>query len=337
MHIILTLGLLWAGGAAPSNQAKMLERFEAVEPHMGTKFIIVLYAPDRQAANEGFRAAFSRIAELDRKLSDYNPDSEISRLVKDHPVGKPITVSKDLLTVLVAAQAVSRWSGGAFDVTVGPLTKLWRRARRQHRLPSPQRLARAKQAVGWQKLKIDVAHRTVRLTVPNMRLDLGGIAKGYAVDQALHTLRCHHIDRALVNASGDLAATGAPPGRRGWRVAIAPLKPNQPPTEFGLLANRAIATSGDAYQYVEINGKRYSHIVDPHTGLGLERRSSVSVLAPDCTTADALASACSVLPPADALCRIEQRPDTELEIVYRQSERLVTRMTRGFRQWLSQH
>jgi len=301
---------------------------------MGTKFIIVLYAADAPSANRAFKAAFSRIAQLDGELSDYDPASELSRLGDSGPVGHPIPVSDDLFTVLAAAEAVSCWSDGAFDVTVGPLTKLWRRARRQHRLPSPERLAAARKAVGWKKLVLDADQHTARLDAPNMRLDLGGIAKGFAVDQALATLRGLGVNRALVNASGDLAAADPPPGKPGWKVAIAPLKPDRPPTHFGLLTNRAIATSGDAYQYVDIDGVRYSHIVDPRTEFGLRRRSSVSVLANTCTVADALASAASVLDPTAALARIKCRPGTDVMVVYRQSHRLVTVMTDGFKQWL---
>lgn len=331
----MAVGLLWAGVVGPSPETKQLSRFEAIEPHMGTKFIIVLYAADEQAANRAFKAAFSRITQLDHELSDYDPDSELSRLTRSGAIGQPIQLSEDLCAVLTAAQAIARWSDGAFDVTVGPLTKLWRRARRQHRLPPPDRLAAARRAVGWRKMVLDTEHRTVRLMAADMRLDLGGIAKGFAVDQTLLTLRRLGINRAMVNASGDLAAADPPPGKTGWTVAIAPLKPDQPPTQFGLLANRAIATSGDAYQYVEINGVRYSHIVNPHTGIGLQHRSSVSTLADNCTTADALASAASVLGPHDALKRIKLRPHTDVMIEYLDSKRLVTLRTCGFEQWLA--
>ena len=167
-----------------------------------------------------------------------------------------------------------------------------------------------------------------------MRLDLGGIAKGYAIEQALIELQRQGIDRAIVNASGDMAASGPPPGKPGWLVGIAPLEPEASPSVFGYLAHEAIATSGDAFQYVEIDGARYSHIVDPRTGLGLTERSSVSILATNCTDADGLASTVSVLGPSAGLKLVEQLPDTEALIVTQQDGKVVTRQTSGFAKWI---
>jgi thiamine biosynthesis lipoprotein len=167
-----------------------------------------------------------------------------------------------------------------------------------------------------------------------MRLDVGGIAKGYALDQALLELQRMGVDRAIVNASGDMAASGPPPGQPGWLVGIAPLQPSAPPSVFGYLAQRAIATSGDAFQYVEIAGVRYSHIVDPHTGLGLTQRSSVSILAPNGTDADGLASAVSVLGLESGLKLVAQLPHTEALIVTQQDGQTVKQQTSGFDDWI---
>src|SRR5207244_4652019 len=138
----------------------------------------------------------------------------------------------------------------------------------------------ARAAVGNQYLKLDEARHAARLVKPNMRLDLGGIAKGYAADEAVKAVLACGISRVLVRASGDIAAADPPPGQRGWRVAIAPLNPDDPPARFVEIANRAISTSGDARQHLVINGRRYSHILDPRTGQPLSSRSSVTVLAP---------------------------------------------------------
>jgi thiamine biosynthesis lipoprotein len=246
-----------------------------------------------------------------------------------------VTASADVIAVLARAQQISDLSEGAFDVTVGPLTKLWRRARRLGEMPSPQRMQEALAAVGYQSLLVDAKTHTVQLRKPHMRLDVGGIAKGYAVDQALVELEKLGICRALVNASGDMAASGPPPGQRGWAVGIAPLSPDAPPSVFGALAHQAIATSGDAFQYVEIDHVRYSHIVNPRTGLGLTQHSSVSVLARNCTDADALASATSVLGLDAGLRWIEQLPDTEALVVCEQDGQIVTRQTSGFAAWVT--
>lgn len=332
-NMILNAWLLGAGVALATCLSGELERFEASQLHMGTKFTIVLYAPTKELANQGFEAAFGRIAALDSALSDYDPQSELSRLSQAAPTPQGVGVSDDLWTVLQAAQQLSSETDGAFDVTVGPLTKLWRRAHRQGRLPAKTRLTAAQAATGYASLVMDAKRRTVALRKSNMRLDLGGIAKGYAVDQALEELKRLGIDRALVNASGDMSASGPPPGKPGWVVGVAPLKPSAPPSVFGCLANQSIATSGDAFQFVEIDGQRYSHIVDPRTGLGLTQRSSVSILAANGTDADAIASAVSVLGPEAGLKFVEQRPGIEAMIVVGHDGKVVTRQTTGFCQW----
>jgi len=285
-------------GAATSAAAKpALSRHEFTEPHMGTRFQIILYAPDKENASRAAKAAFARIADLDGIMSDYRPASELMRLCKKAG-GAPVRVSGDLFRVLEKAQEVSRLSDGAFDVTVGPVVKLWRRARRTKHLPPADKLAEARALVGYKYVRLDKKDRTVQLAKKGMQLDLGGIAKGYAADAALRVLKQHGISSALVAAGGDIAVSDAPPGKKGWKVGIAPLEnPNDKPKKFLLLKNTAVSTSGDAEQFVEIGGKRYSHIVDPKTGLGLVGRMSVSVVAPNGTTADSLTKVVCVLGP----------------------------------------
>jgi thiamine biosynthesis lipoprotein len=322
------LGLL-AACATPSEhpalQAGLADerRFEFTEPHMGVPFRIVLYAPDQTRAEAAARAAFARIKQLDDLLSDYDTDSELSRLSQTAGQGRTVPVSADLWRVLAQAQALAARTEGAFDVTVGPVVSLWRKARREKKLPGPERLAVARAAVGYQKLRLDPRRRTAELLAPDMRLDLGGIAKGYSVDAALKMLLEQGIRRALVAGAGDLAVSGPPPGQRGWRIELAPLDvSNAPPARFVLLAHAALATSGDVFQHVEIEGRRYSHIVDPRTGLGLTDHSLVTVIAPDCATADSLATAVSVLGPEKGLRLIESTPGAAARMV-RQPERAM--------------
>jgi len=225
---------------------------------MGMPFRIVLYARDRASAETAADSAFQRIKQLNDILSDYDPDSELSKLSRTSGQGREIPVSPDLWLVLERSQALAEQSGGAFDVTVGPFVNLWRRARRQHELPAPSRLAQARQAVGYQHVRLNPQHRTVELLVAEMRLDLGGIAKGYAVDEALKILKKFGITSALVEGGGDVAVSDAPPGRKGWRFELAPLDViNAPPARFLSLKNAAISTSGDLNQRLEIDGKRY--------------------------------------------------------------------------------
>jgi FAD:protein FMN transferase len=287
-----------------------LTRFAYEQTHMGVPFAIVLYAADESTANKASTAAYARIAALDAILSDYNPDSELSRLSDSAGSGQVVPLSEDLGRVLRVSQDLAERSDGAFDVTVGPLVRLWRRARRQHKLPGADDLAAARAAVGYQHLRLGDNGRTARLLATDMRLDLGGIGMGYAVDQALAVLREHGINRAMIDASGDIGLGDPPPDAAGWRIGVAPLAEDGTPSRFVLLSNAAITTSGDAFQHVEIDGRRYSHIVDPHTGLGLTDRLAVSVVSADCTTADSLATAACVLGVRAGFELIEATPGT---------------------------
>jgi len=310
---MLSLLTALASGTAAAG-ADALARHVRTELHMGVEFEVVVYSDDTALAEKALTAGMARVAALDQALSDYNLESELSRLSATSTVaGSPasgevkfpaVKLSDDLWTVLAFSQQLSQQSDGAFDVTVGPLTKLWRRARRQKALPDPELLQTARAAVGYQHLRLDPEARTAQLLKPNMRLDLGGIAKGYAADEALAAIKKLGLTRALVRASGDIAAGDAPPGETGWLIGIAPLNPDEPPQRFVRLANNAISTSGDSRQHLEIGGKRYSHILDPRTGLGIESRSSVSVIAPRGMTADSLATAVSILGPDKGLALV---------------------------------
>jgi thiamine biosynthesis lipoprotein len=290
---------------------------------MGLPFRIVLYARDRATADLCAGAAFQRIKQLNDIMSDYDADSELSRLSRTSGQGLDVAVSDDLWLVLLRAQALAERSGGAFDVTVGPCVNLWRKARRELKMPDPVRLEQARDAVGYQHVRLDPKRHTVRLLVPDMRLDLGGIAKGYAVDEALKVLSRLGINRALVAGGGDMAVGDPPPGRAGWRIELAPLDAtNAPPARFVSLSHTAIATSGDLFQRLEIDGKRYSHIVDPRTGIGLTDHSLVSVIAADCLTADSLTKVISVLGPKQGLDFIESTGEAVARIVRKPEKRI---------------
>ncbi|HEY2931837.1 MAG TPA: FAD:protein FMN transferase [Acidobacteriota bacterium] len=295
---------LWTSCALPArplraaNRSDLIKRYEFSEPHMGTLFRIVIYSQDPSAAAVSARAAFQRIAELDRMLSDYRYDSELMILSRRAGSGK-VVVSDDLFSVLEQAQMWARKTNGAFDVTVGPAVRLWRRARQTGELPAPEDLARARSLIGYQNIELEHSKRMVSLLKPGMQLDLGGIAKGYAADQALKTVKSRGHSSVLIAAGGDIAVADAPPGLKGWTVAVAAAdQPGSNPTRRILLANAAVSTSGDAEQFIEIGGERYSHIVDPHTGIGVTGQSTATVVASDATTSDALATGLSVLGPA---------------------------------------
>ena len=295
---------------------------------MGLPFRIVLYAPDKTSADAAAEAAYARIQQLNDILSDYDTDSELSRLSQTSGSGRAVPVGPDLWHMLELSQQVARETDGAFDITCGPVISLWRKARREKQLPDSGKLTEALHAVGYQKLRLDPKSHTAELLVPYMRLDLGSLAKPYAVDEALRVLREHGIRAALVAGSGDMAVSEAPPGQRGWRIELAPLDAtNAPAMEFVLLRNQALATSGDLFQHVEINGVRYSHIVNPRTGMGLTDHNLIVVIAKDCQTANSVSTSAGLLGPERALnyarakgvcARITRRPEARIEM--RESE-----------------
>ncbi len=262
----------------------MAEKFERVEPHMGTLFRITVDAPDVDVAHAAFDAAFARVHELDEILSDYKPRSELMRLSTT-----PTRISRDLFAVLAASQRLAIQTGGAFDITVGPVIQLWRNARRDKVLPASAAITGALSRTGYAKLILDAAMQTAYLTQPGMQLDSGGIAKGYAADEALLVLRNLGLPNALVAASGDLTI-----GKQPMTIAV------EPAAGFRrriTLASQAVSTSGDTEQFLEIGGKRYSHIIDPSTGQALTTRIGVTIVAPQGITADSLATAICVMGP----------------------------------------
>jgi len=305
-------------------------RFEFKQPHMGTLFTITLYARSEAEARKASDAASARIAALERIMTDYDPESELMQLCQK-PAGVPVKVSQDLFEVLEKAQRLSALSDGAFDVTIGPAVRLWRRARRTKTLPSPEMLARARMAVGYKKLKLDVQNRTVTLTVPNMQLDLGGIGKGFAADKALEVLKKHGIRCALVAASGDIVAGDPPPGQRGWRVGIGAIGRGAKLARNLLLRNAAVSTSGDTEQFVEIGGKRYSHVVDPRTGIGLTERLQVTILAKRAADTDSFATTVSVLGMERGLALANSQPGMAAFILRKRGEQTEVFESRRFK------
>ena len=319
------LALLMAGANRCEATEPQATRYRFEQVHMGVPVELILYAPDEPTANRAADAAFGRIKQLNDLLSDYDPQSELSCLSDTAGSGRAVPVGPDLWYVLSRAKVLSERTEGAFDVTVGPIVKLWRGARRSKRMPSPERIQAALDAVGYRNVELDDARHTVKLLRPGMRLDLGGIAMGYAADEMLKVLRQHGVTRALIDASGDILAGDPPPDANGWRIGIVPLESKAgPPSKFLSLANAAVTTSGDAYQHVVIDGQRYSHIVDPKTGLGLTTPSSVTVVASDCITADSLATAVSVLGPEKGLKLVEETPSAAAVVMRHEENGMKT-------------
>ncbi|HLY08175.1 MAG TPA: FAD:protein FMN transferase [Planctomycetota bacterium] len=249
---------------------------------MGTTVRIIFYASSPGQADAGRDAAFAVMKDVDDRMSDYKPDSELSRLSAAAGTG-PHPVSQPLFDVLLKSVWTARVSEGTFDITIGPLVRLWRRSRKTLSLPSAEEIRAAKALVDIRLLALDEAKRTADLRKPGMILDVGGIAKGYACDQAIEALRRLGISRALVDTGGGMALSDPPPGKAGWRIGMLGDE-----SKVLVLSNCGVSTSGDTEQFIDIGGVRYSHVIDPATGLGVTNRAMATVIAKDGFTSDAL-------------------------------------------------
>jgi len=264
-------------------------RYQSSAQKMGTTFRIIIYTADSITAAAAFQSCWAKIDMLNLIFSDYDVESETSRLSASSGTDSYVPVSDDLWTVLKRSLALSSESGGAFDITIGPLSKCWRRAIRRQEMPADAELTEAKTRVSYKTIELEESAQSVRLNTPKSHLDFGGIAKGYAVDEVAKVLKEMNIGMMLIDGGGDLYAGLPPPGTEGWKVYVPSLEKNI------TLREEAIASSGDIFKYLEWDGQRYSHIVDPRTGLGVVDMDVVNIMAPDCMTADALASTIAVL------------------------------------------
>ena len=300
---------LRAAGTVPlgAAAAEFLRPLTHAEPCMGTMFQVTLHARDEAAGYEAIRHAFRRAHELDAKLSDYRDSSELSALMRDGH-SRPFAASDDLFRVLMAAQNLARQTEGRFDVSIGPLSRLWRRCREQRRLPEATELAEARARVGYRQLALNPENRTVTLQSAGVQIDLGGVAKGFAADEMVAVLRRMGSPSALVAAGGDIAVGGPPPGTDAWRVLVVPGSAAAKANVALSLCRQAVSTSGAHQQHVTIAGKTYSHILDPRSGLGLTEPIAVSVVAATAMESDALATAASAMGARDALDFLSSRP-----------------------------
>lgn len=258
---------------------------------MGSPFKLVFYTSDDSLAQKAAQSAFKRIEQLNAIMSDYADGSEINRLSAQSGSGQWIPVSKDLFDILTISQDISIKTKGAFDVTVGPIVQLWRRAIRQRIFPNKKEIAEARSKIGFGKMKLDSTTQSVLLTQAGMRLDIGGLGKGFAAEEAIKVLKTYGIKSAMMDAGGKVVLTDAPPASRGWKIVVSNGSDSLKTLE---LANTTLATSGPTYRHADFNGIRYSHIVNPKTGIGLRFHVRTTVIASDGTVSDALATAFSV-------------------------------------------
>lgn len=289
-----------------------LERYEYIAPTMGTLLKIVLYASSEHEAQDAIDDGLTEIERLMPILSNYDPESEISQLTTT--AMEPVLLSRDLSQVLGHAKRWHLLSDGAFDVTLGPLTQVWSLARRDQKKPDPESLDAARSRCGWEHVRwieqesSPKGTMAVQLLMDAMRIDVSGLATGYIIDRAFEAIRRRGIESLLIDIGGDIRLGLAPPLSHGWKVDIAGLGKESPLLSQRLLEHCAVTASGDLHQFVEIDGIRYSHLIDPRTGQPLRRRQSVIAIAPQAVDADAGATALSVLGMSGTTTRFDNMP-----------------------------
>ncbi len=275
---------------------------------MGTTFTIKIDDPGNHA--RAAHAALDEIRRIDRLLSTYKDDSEISA-VNRRASKEPVVVGADFRNVVAASRIYFGLGRGAFDPTVYPLMRLWRFTTREGRIPTNEEQAKAKSLIDLRKVLLDESTSAVSFLQDGMALDFGGIAKGYAVDRAVEVLKKQGVTRAIVDAGGNFYALGTPRGREHWQVGIRhPLRLDEVVARLPV-SNKGVATSGNYERFFEIGGRKYCHIMDPRTGRPVEGMLSATVVADTAMAADALSTTVFVLGPEEGMRLIERLPGVE--------------------------
>jgi len=289
-----------------------LYHHEAARISMACVYAIEAYGADAKALPRIVDEAFDEVDRIDRLMSHYKPESPLSRINRD-AARNPVAVDAELFDVIADAMRYNRDSAGTFDITVGPLMKAWGFFRGEGRLPLETELADARRHVGGRHVILNPTAHTIAFDEPGVELDLGGIAKGYAVDRVVRLFRQRQIAAALISAGGStIYGLGAPPDRDGWEVAL------QDPIDSGKTAltlhlkDRALSVSGSSEKFFEVDGVRYSHIMDPRTGSPVQGVLTVAVLTETGTAGDALDNAFFVLGPEASRRYLKELPDTEV-------------------------
>ncbi|HDS84401.1 MAG TPA: FAD:protein FMN transferase [Phycisphaerales bacterium] len=298
-----------------AQRGRIVELDSGFRMTMGTFARVLVAASDKQAAEASVEAAFATFDRIEAMMSDYDPNSQLCE-VNRRAFFEPAAVDAELFEVLSAAAEYSRLSDGAFDITVGPVVQLWREARQTGNTPDPEAIEQARAKVGSRHLLLDDENRTVRFAVEGMLLDVGGIAKGYAIDKAVEAMQQAGAIGGMVDIGGDLACFGRAVGNQPhWFIGLQDPDDEQTYLLRLRLDNRAAATSGDYRRFVIVNDRKYSHIVNPAAAETAERLSSVTVIAPSAMQADALATAVSVLGPEKGLALIETIDQVEAILI----------------------
>lgn len=279
---------------------------------MGTFVTITFYASGARRADIAMESAFDEIDRVASIMSAYDPGSELNRLNESGWSG--YEASDELFAVIERSVSISEMTGGAFDITVGPLVDEWKKAKSQDRAPGRSAFETAGRKVGYEKISLDGETKTISFGEPGMSVDLGAVAKGYAADCAMEALRRHGIESAIIDAGGDVLARGTKPGGEAWSVAVLDPRRHSEAATILEVRDAAVATSGDYRRFIESGGRKYSHIFDPRTGRPSDCVSATAI-APDATLADALSTAFCVMGPEEAVRGADGIADVEVLII----------------------
>jgi FAD:protein FMN transferase len=312
----------------PFTLSAQLKRFQFSENKMGSPFDIIFYHTDSAEAVSISKECFDLVDSLNNIFSDYSSSSEVGRLasmtVKDQKV------SNELFELILLSKQAWKRSGKTFDVTIGAITQIWRKVKKENRFLNDSEIKTAREQTGFENLIINKRAKTISFKKTGIRFDFGGIVPGYAAQKVIDLLKNKNISSALVDASGDIVVSDPPPGKNGWTIAInLPESENEMWDKKLLLKNFAVSTSGDVYRYMIHEGKKYSHIINPRTGYGVTSQRNVTVIAQDGTTADWLATACSILPIKKAL-KLAKKEHAVVFIATLVSEKIVTHKSKNF-------
>jgi thiamine biosynthesis lipoprotein len=275
-------------------------KFSYSEMKMGSAFNLIIVSADSNKANHLARKSYELVDSLNHIFSNYDSSSELSKINASAGL-LPYKMSRAMLDLVQKSQYAYIQSKGAYDISIGPLSSLWRNARKAKLFPEASTVIATKKLVSFAQIKINKRLGTIFLPSVNMQLDFGGIAKGYIAQWVINFLKANGIQQALVDAGGDIVMSGAPLNQQGWLIGV-----NLPETTDQLLnkklqlSNCSVATSGDVYQFIEYKGVKYSHIINPLTGYGVTNLRNVTIIAKTGATADWLATACSILPIQEA-------------------------------------
>jgi FAD:protein FMN transferase len=270
-------------------------RYEASHPSMGTVYTVAAYGNDADFLAETVNEVFEEVDRLDAQMSNYKPESELSHINRE-AAHADVVVEPRLFGLIQLCLRLSEDTGGAFDITVGPLMKAWGFFRGQGRVPSSQEIHDVLKHVGYGHVHLDAARRTIHFDEPGIELDLGAKAKGYAVDRAVEILKANGISNALVSAgTSSIYALGAPPGEKGWKISLRDPFDQSKAAEVVYLKNFSLSTSGNYERFFNMGGRMYSHIMDPHTGMPVEGMLLASAFTERTTDSDGLSTALYVL------------------------------------------